>query len=73
MAPHALGDLPELCVGPAVGRNGAAEITVFKSAGTAIADLAAAILVWRQLVASSAHAGERLLGVDILDSALTKT
>jgi ornithine cyclodeaminase/alanine dehydrogenase-like protein (mu-crystallin family) len=40
-------DLPALCRG-AEGRRTADEITLFKSVGTAIEDLAAAILVWRK-------------------------
>jgi ornithine cyclodeaminase/alanine dehydrogenase-like protein (mu-crystallin family) len=43
------GELSELCAGLVAGRNGAAEVTVFKSAGTAMADLAAAVLVWQSL------------------------
>ena len=43
------GDLFDLCRGKAKGRGGAAEITLFKSVGTAIEDLAAAVLVWRRL------------------------
>ena len=43
------GDLFELCRGKAKGRTKAAEITLFKSVGTAIEDLAAAMLVWRSL------------------------
>ena len=38
------GDLFDLCGGDTPGRQGAAEITVFKSVGTALEDLAAAIL-----------------------------
>jgi len=41
------GDLFELCRGKAKGRAKATEITLFKSVGTAIEDLAAAMLVWR--------------------------
>jgi alanine dehydrogenase len=41
------GDLFDLCRGTALGRKTAAEITLFKSVGTAIEDLAAAMLVWR--------------------------
>ena len=41
-----VADLPSLCRG-AAGRRGADEITLFKSVGAAIEDLAAAILVWR--------------------------
>ncbi len=40
-------DLPALCRG-AEGRRTADEITLFKSVGAAIEDLAAAILVWRK-------------------------
>jgi ornithine cyclodeaminase len=43
------GDLFELCRGQVAGRGGDEEITLFKSAGTAVEDLAAAILVWRRL------------------------
>ena len=43
------GDLFELCRGEAKGRTKASEITLFKSVGTAIEDLAAAMLVWRSL------------------------
>jgi alanine dehydrogenase len=39
------GDLFELCRGTAKGRQEAAEITLFKSVGTALEDLAAAMLV----------------------------
>jgi alanine dehydrogenase len=43
------GDLFELCRGEVKGRGGADEITLFKSAGTALEDLAAAILAWQRL------------------------
>jgi alanine dehydrogenase len=43
------GDLFDLCRGKAKGRTKATEITLFKSVGTAIEDLAAATLVWRAL------------------------
>lgn len=43
------GDLFQLCRGEVRGRSGAEEITLFKSAGTAVEDLAAAILVWRRI------------------------
>ena len=42
-----IADLPALCRG-APGRRAADEITLFKSVGAAIEDLAAAILVWRK-------------------------
>jgi len=40
------GDLAELCRGKAKGRRKADEITLFKSVGTAIEDLVAAMVVW---------------------------
>jgi len=43
------GDLFELCRGETKGRSGNREITLFKSVGTAIEDLAAAMLVWSAL------------------------
>ncbi len=43
------GDLFELCGGKAKGRTKASEITLFKSVGTALEDLAAAMLVYRSL------------------------
>jgi alanine dehydrogenase len=41
------GDLFELCRGEVKGRTLAGQITLFKSVGTALEDLAAAMLVWR--------------------------
>jgi ornithine cyclodeaminase len=41
------GDLFELCRGRVAGRADEREITLFKSVGTAIEDLAAAMLVWQ--------------------------
>ena len=43
------GDLFQLCRGEVAGRGGADEITLFKSAGTAVEDLAAAALVWKRV------------------------
>ena len=43
------GDLFDLCRGKVKGRERAEEITLFKSVGTAIEDLAAAMLVWKRL------------------------
>jgi ornithine cyclodeaminase len=43
------GDLFALCRGEAPGRARADEITAFKSVGTAIEDLTAAMLVWKTL------------------------
>jgi alanine dehydrogenase len=40
-----VGDLFGLCRGEVVGRENPAEITMFKSVGTALEDLAAATLV----------------------------
>ncbi|KOG86761.1 ornithine cyclodeaminase family protein [Streptomyces varsoviensis] len=48
------GTLPELCRGEVKGRRNAAEITVFKSVGGAVADLAAAALVYERVAAESA-------------------
>jgi ornithine cyclodeaminase len=42
-------DLFDLCRGAAKGRKTRSEITLFKSVGTAIEDLAAAMLVWKGL------------------------
>jgi alanine dehydrogenase len=47
------GDLFDLCRKAAKGRRSQAEITLFKSVGSAIEDLAAAMLVWRLLNAES--------------------
>jgi alanine dehydrogenase len=46
------GDLAGLCRGKAKGRQKAEEITVFKSVGTAVEDLAAAMLVWHGIAAT---------------------
>lgn len=43
------GDLFELCRGEVKGRGTKNEITLFKSVGTALEDLAAAILAWKKL------------------------
>ena len=43
------GDLFDLCRGTVPGRSSAEEITLFKSVGTAIEDLAAAVLVYERL------------------------
>lgn len=43
------GTLADLCRARTKGRQGAGEITLFKSVGTAIEDLAAAMLVWRRM------------------------
>jgi ornithine cyclodeaminase len=42
------GDLFDLCRGTAAGRHAAGEITLFKSVGSAVEDLAAAMLLWKQ-------------------------
>jgi ornithine cyclodeaminase len=41
--------LHDLCRGSHAGRTRAEEITLFKSVGAALEDLAAAMLVWNQL------------------------
>ena len=46
---HVRGDLIDLCRGRSRDRAGPDEITAFKSVGTALVDLAAAILVWRRI------------------------
>ena len=43
------GDLFELCRGAKTGRKRKDEITLFKSTGVALEDLAAAMLVWNRL------------------------
>lgn len=43
------GDLFELCRGKAKGRTSDKQITLFKSVGTAIEDLTAAMLVWKRV------------------------
>lgn len=48
------GDLFDLCRGAVPGRRSADEITLFKSVGSAIEDLAAAILVWQRLTPAPA-------------------
>jgi ornithine cyclodeaminase len=45
------GDLFDLCRGKVNGRSGPEEITLFKSVGTAVEDLATAMLIWRKLPA----------------------
>lgn len=47
------GDLFDLCRGTDMGRRSAEEITLFKSVGTAVEDLAAAMQVWRVLNAQA--------------------
>jgi ornithine cyclodeaminase len=47
------GDLFDLCRRKVAGRKAENEITLFKSVGNAIEDLAAAVLVWRNLEARS--------------------
>jgi alanine dehydrogenase len=44
------GDLFDLCRGEVKGRKRSTEITLFKSVGNALEDLAAAMLVWRSLI-----------------------
>lgn len=49
------GTLADLCRGTLPGRLDTTGRTVFKSVGTALEDLAAAMLVWHALPASTAH------------------
>lgn len=46
-----IGDLFDLCRRTEKGRRRAKDVTLFKSVGTALEDLAAAVLVWRMLQA----------------------
>jgi ornithine cyclodeaminase len=46
---HVAGTLADLIGDKAVGRRDSQEITLFKPVGTAIADLAVAILVWQRV------------------------
>jgi ornithine cyclodeaminase len=46
------GDLFDLCRGSVQGRESASEITLFKSVGTAVEDLATAMLIWSRLNAA---------------------
>ena len=43
---HILGEVGELLLGRAVGRQGPSDVTLFKSLGLAVEDVAAAHLVW---------------------------
>jgi ornithine cyclodeaminase len=56
---HVRGDLFDLCRGTVPGRTGASEITLFKSVGTALEDLAAAILVYQAGCFSAEASAER--------------
>ena len=47
-AAHVRGDLEALCRGTVGGRENADEITLFKSVGASIEDLAAAVLAWQR-------------------------
>ena len=47
-AGHVRGDLAALCGGSVAGRESASEITLFKSVGASIEDLAAAVLAWQR-------------------------
>ncbi|GAC1334093.1 MAG: ornithine cyclodeaminase family protein [Beijerinckiaceae bacterium] len=53
-AGHVVGSLADLLGGEVRGRRDAQDITLFKSVGTAIADLAMAMLVWQRMAPSSA-------------------
>jgi ornithine cyclodeaminase len=49
---HILGELGDVFLGKAPGRRGSDEITLFKSLGIAVEDLAAAHLVWKKAQAA---------------------
>ena len=51
---HIRGDLAALCAGKVRGRENGSDITLFKSVGASIEDLAAAMLVWRKINGASA-------------------
>jgi len=51
---HIVGEIGELLLGKVPGRGSAAEITLFKSLGIAIEDLAAAHHIWRKAEATGA-------------------
>lgn len=55
---HVLGDLQSLCRGTARGRESAEDITLFKSVGASLEDLAAAVLVWKLLSADRPGSGQ---------------
>ena len=59
--PALQGTLAELCRGSRVGRTDAAEITLFKSVGTALEDLAAAELVFDALARLTGARGLAIL------------
>ena len=56
LASDIVGDLAGLCRGAVGGRGAAEEITLFKSVGSAIEDLAAAALVWADVGGSAGSA-----------------
>ncbi len=58
-ANHVRAELADLCAGRHPGRRDSSEITLFKSVGTAVADLMAAQLVYARLIDDSVqeHAG----------------
>ena len=56
-------DLAELVAGTHPGRQGQRDITVFKSVGTASEDLAAAVLVYEQLVRGRAATNDPIAGI----------
>src|SRR5262249_54950539 len=51
---HIVGELGEVVIGRVAGRTARDEITLFKSLGIAIEDVAAARHVWRKAVAANA-------------------
>jgi ornithine cyclodeaminase len=57
-ASHVRGDLFGLCGGTVKGRTSAAQITLFKSVGYALEDLAAAVLVWTSVAKIESNSGQ---------------
>ena len=51
---HLRGTLADLCTGNACGRTSLEEITLFRAVGSALADLAAASMVYKSIEDSSA-------------------
>ncbi|MND09276.1 alanine dehydrogenase [compost metagenome] len=45
---HILGEIGEILVGTRAGRGNASEITLFKSLGLAVEDVASAHVVWNE-------------------------
>src|SRR3712207_8215949 len=55
---HIVGELGELLLGRAVGRRGTSEITIFKSLGLAVEDVAAAAFIYERATAEGRRSEE---------------